>query len=293
MCENIAFNDSFVQRQNLKYNVIKNVFSDFIEIIHFKNDKNLITGNFDFETGEYLIKDIDRSRKFELLENGVLSPLTDSYKIENLQHTLKSSRKRALDNLFGYALCNEWSYFVTLTFSPKIVDRENDEDIKYHWALFRQKLQYYFKNVKILGIPERHPTSGKLHFHCLVGSCDLERFLTSAINPHTGKQIYSSGRVVYNLNLFTSGYSTLVKIDSDPLKVANYLSKYIVKDFGNIGYNKKNIYRTHNLNFKNKEYYYFNEKSKYDFEKLYSDFLTTYKETNDFVIYRYELPFKE
>lgn len=296
MADNIALDNSFVERQNLKYNTVVNTFNDFTEIIYFKNEKFLTTGNcdFDFNTGEVIPINLERdtSRKFEL-KNGVLVPLKDSYRIEQLEHTLKSSRKRALDNLFGYALCNEWSYFVTLTFSPLYVNREDDEDIKYHWSKFRQKLQYYFNDIKILGIPERHPTSGNLHFHCLVGNCVLDKFLTRAINPHTGKQIYSNGRVVYNLNLFDFGFSTLVKIDSNPLKVVNYLSKYIVKDFGNIGYNKKNIFRTHNLNFKNKEYFLLNRKNLKDFKELYVDFLETYKETNDFIIYRCVLPFKE
>lgn len=292
MSEIIGNDIEFKQRKVEKYNVVKNTFKDFIELVVYKEDKTLVSGNFDFETGECFVKEIDRSRKF-FEDNGVLKPLTDSQQIEKLQNTIKSSRKRALDNLFGYALCNKWKYFVTLTFSPTYVDRDNDDDVKYHYSLFRQKLQYYFKDVKILAIPERHPTSGKLHIHALVGNCDLDSYLSRAINPHTNKQIYSNGRVVYNLTLFDFGYSTLVKCDDNQLKVVNYLTKYIVKDFGNLGYNKKTFFRTHNLDFKNKEFYKFNEQSEIEFFKTYSDFLKVYKETDDCIIYRYELPFKE
>lgn len=292
MSEIIGKDIEFNQRKVEKYNVVKNTFKDFIELVFYKEEKTIVSGNFDFETGEYFVKEIDRSRKF-FEDNGVLKPLKDSQQIEKLQNTIKSSRKRALDNLFGYALCNEWQYFVTLTFNPTYVDRDNDEDCKYHYSLFRQKLQYYFKDVKILAIPERHPTSGKLHIHALVGNCDLDSYLFRAINPHTNKQIYSNGRVVYNLTLFDFGYSTLVKCDKNQLKVVNYLTKYIVKDFGNLGYNKKTFFRTHNLDFKNKEFYLYNPKKKKDFLNLYSDFIQVYKETDDCIIYRYELPFKE
>lgn len=296
MAENIVNDSGFVERQNLKYNTVINTFSEFTEIVIYNDDKFLNYGNCDInnETGEIIPLDFskDTSRKFEL-KNGILTPKYNSYTIDKLQHTLKSSRKRALDNIFGYALCNEWQYFITLTFNPSIVDREDDNDIIYHWTLFRQKLQYYYAEVKILAIPERHPTSGKLHLHCLVGNCNLDKYLSRAINSHTNKQIYSNGRVVFNLELFDFGFSTVVKIDSNPLKVANYLSKYVVKDFGNIGYNKKAFYNTRNLNFKNKEYAYMGFKSFMDFKNLYNDFLEIYKTTKDFTVYRLKLPFKE
>ena len=280
------------------YNLITNDFGNYIEIVYYKKPFFAETGNFkgiDELTGELLLKgcNIDRGRKFEVSENGILK-LKKGKKcmMSNINHTIKNSRKRALDNIYGYVLANNWKYFVTLTFSPNFVNRTIDEEIKEFYGKFKRTLQNKFEHVKILAIPERHPKSGCLHFHCLFGACDLSEYLTPAINPKTNKQIISHGRNVYNLNLFKFGFSTLVKVDSDPLKVANYLTKYITKDFGNIGYNKKAFYRTYNLDFKEKQLFYYDENNVFQKDKiskmLNSSFCAKYKETDKLVVYRYK-----
>ena len=269
------------------YNTIINDYPDFREVIFYKDSFKVFRGSdlsIDINTGEVFKKEIDRTRKFKQI-NGVLVPTTSSATIDKLSNTIKQSRKRALDNLFGFALSNDWQYFLTLTFSPEFVDRDNEEDIKYTYSKFRQTLQYYNADVKILAIPERHPTSGQLHFHCLIGNICLNDFLTKAINPHTNKPIKSNGRQVYNLNLFKFGFSTLVKIgtgEDNRIKVVNYLSKYIVKDFGNIGYNKKTYFHTTNLNFKNKQFFMLDEND-YSFEFMQD---CKYKENEKMIVYR-------
>ena len=110
----------------------------------------------------------------------------------------------------------------------------------------------------------------------------MEPYLIRAINPHTDKPIYSNGRAVYNLKLFKFGFSTVVKCDDNKLKVVNYLCKYIIKDFGNIGYNKKTYYHTRNLNYKTKQFFLMQD------EKYFSDYLVDYKyrETEKLIVYR-------
>lgn len=297
MSDFIELSYNLVPYQTLQYNIVKNTFNDFIEICYYKEPFSVTTGNFggvDEVTGEVFLKGLnaDRSRKFKE-ENGVLIPIKDSPKIFRVQNTIKNSRKRALDNLFGYVLSNDWDYFITLTFDPAKVDRDNEEEIKYSWSKFRQTLQYYNKEVKIIAIPERHPRSGKLHLHCLVGDIDLNSYLTRAINPHTNKPIFSKGRAVYNLNLFHFGFSTCVKTDRNNIKIANYLTKYVIKDFGTIGYNKKSYYNTHNLSFKNKEYTYLDDKQYIEFcnSTINTSLCSVYKETDKMIVYRMELPF--
>lgn len=280
------------------YNIVVNEFDGFTELVYYKKPFFAETGNFkgiDEVTGELILKNqnIDRSRKFEKTEEGFLK-LKEGKKtsMSNIAHTIKESRKRALDNIFAYALCNEWKYFLTLTFSPEFVNREIDQEVINTWKKFKRQLQNKFKDVTILAIPERHPTSNALHLHCLIGNCDLKPYCTKAINKKTNKPIVSNGRQVYNLNLFTFGFSTLVNIDSNPLKVANYLTKYVIKDFGNIGYNKKSHFRTRNLKYKNKKFYFCNET---DFmqtnliTKIINNPLTIkYKETDKLTVYRFE-----
>jgi hypothetical protein len=275
------------------YNVCYNNFLDLEEIIIYKEMKILTTGNYDYidnSTGEIvgLNLNIDRSRKW-VEDSGILKPIKDSATIDNLTRSLKCSKKRSLDNIFGYALSNKFDYFITLTFSPEFVDRDNNEDIKYHWKLFRQKLQYLFNDVKILAIPEKHPTSGKLHLHCLVGNCNLKQWLVKAYNPHTGKPLKSKGKQVYNLELFDFGFSTVVCLDNNSLRVANYLSKYVVKDFGTLGYNSKSYYNTYNLDFKDKKLSFFGTKELTEFYNNNKEFV--YKETKDFIVYRKRVEF--
>lgn len=277
-------------------NLVLNQFNDFVELVFYKKPFIVETGNFrgiDETTGELILKNqnVDKTRKFEIDDDGILK-LKNGKKvlIDDIQKTIKSSRNRALDNIFGYTLTNDWQYFVTLTFSPDFVNRSDDEEVKNFYVKFRRELQQQFQDIKILAIPERHPTSNAIHFHCLFGNCDLTKYITKAINPKNNKPILSKGRQVYNLKFFKYGFSTLVKMTGDSLKVANYLTKYIVKDFGNIGYNKKSFYHTQNLNFKTKELYFSSDmvlcSKKSDVQKMLLN-SEVYKETEKMIVYRY------
>lgn len=273
------------------YNVIKNDFKDFTEIVFYKTPFLVSSGNLegiDEETGECIIKNsnVDKSRKFELI-NGVAVQKCSSIDIHKMQHTIKSSRKRSLDNLFGYVLSNNWKYWVTITFSPKFINRDIDEEIKEKYNLFREKLKYYFPNAIYVAVPERHE-KGSLHFHILIGDCDLSKYMKKAKNKKTNELMIVYGRQVYNLSLFDWGYSTIVECDENNLNIANYMAKYMIKDFGNIGYNKKSFYHSKNLIFKNKELMLYTNK---DF--LSDNYLTRsmtelnlYKETDKIIVYR-------
>lgn len=269
-------------------NTIINKNLDFSEVIFYKDDFNYFMGSnvfVDMDTGEIIKDDIDRSRK--LIQKGnVLTPLSDIVTIENIQKTIYSSCKRAKDNYYGYAYNNRWNYFLTLTFDPKKYDT-SDENLKYLWQKFRQKLQYLDPNVKILCVPERHK-KGTLHFHCLLGDIDLKDYLKPAINRKTGKQIKSRKykSLMYNIRLWKYGFSMVAQIDNDKTSqqvVANYLIKYIGKETS-IGYNQKKYYRTNNLDFKNKEVNHFTKDQKQ--ELINSLFAVNVKETDKFIVYR-------
>ena len=182
------------------YNCIKNDFLDFTEIVLYKTPFLVTIGNLegiDEETGELLIRgsNIDKSRKFEKLDN-ILIQKSDSVSINKIQYTIKESRKRSIDNLMGYVLSNRWRYWLTLTFSPKYVNREIDEDIKEKYRDFRRVLQYHCPNATYIAVPERHPKSGCLHFHILIGNCDLSKFMKKARNPKNGELLKSFGNQI-------------------------------------------------------------------------------------------------
>lgn len=280
-------------RAPVKGNTIINKFSEFTEIIIYKQPFDYFVGSdvsLDLETGEIMKRKVHRTRRFVKDENGVLCPVRDNEKIEDIQRSIFNSFKRAKDNIYGYALCNKWRYFVTFTFDPKKVNRNDDEELKYCWKKFRRRLQYINKDVKILCCPERHET-GELHLHALVGNIDLMPYITPAVNPHNDKFISRYGKQVFNLKLWEFGFTTLVELERDynEFRVASYLIKYITKD-GNVGYNKKKYYRTYNLDFKSKEIFLLGWVEQCE---LVGE-VKPYKSSDRFTVYRiYNAPVKQ
>ncbi len=230
-------------RKWAKANTVINTFPDgSIEFIRYKKGFDYL-----YEAGN--LPSADRVRK--MIKEGSYWIPVDGYDIASLQESIKNSNKRSLDTMYGYVLSNDWEYFVTLTFSPDKVNRFDDNAVKELWSKFQRACKRSNPNCKILAIPERHPTSGALHFHALMSDIDLK--LTPAINKE-GKPVYSAfGDIVFNVNAWDFGFSTATVLpkDSNRKRVANYLVKYITKD-GNIGYNAKRYYHTRNLDFKNK-----------------------------------------
>lgn len=253
-------------------NVVINHFKDFTEVLYYHDEFVVLT--------DAVTSNVDRTRKFVYDENGVLNAIDDSVKISDLKRSIENSRTRSLDNLYGYVLSNEWNYFVTLTFSPKKIDTLNRDDVLYVWQKFRQKMQRYEKNIKLIVVIEFQKKGG-IHFHGFAGNCDLDEKLKSATNnreflkDNQGNYILKNGKKVKNPqyrellytkfgdqifnfkdDYFEWGYTTLVKMrpGSNNLQLANYLTKYMTKDNNSVAYNKKTYMRTYNLDFKNKYY---------------------------------------
>ena len=241
-------------KQIKKVNTIINRFKDFTEVILYKKHFDVMYGSDDYElvdttTGEILIK---RQRNF-IEQNGVLIPQHDGATLEALEKSLTNSHRRSKDMFLGFAYSNSWDYWCTYTVSVK-EHAHTDEDTKYYWKLFREKLQYYFPNIEILAVPERHKRNKNIHFHALIGGVNIDRKLIGAIHPRTGEPLLDKGRRVYNLPLWDKGFTRIIKLPKDHTNqamVTNYIAKYMTK-FGEVGYNKKQYYRTQNLDFKHK-----------------------------------------
>ena len=268
-------------------NTVINRFEDFDEICFYKS-------NFRVNTGQIVSDDVDRTRKWLKSENGVLIPKDDSAKIEKLQKCLFDSRKRALDTLFGYVLCNKWDYFVTVTFKHGKHNKLSDEAVKYQWQKFRQQLQYKYSDIKILLVPEDTPTGNHgMHFHGFIGNADIGEYLCPARNndktsKNYGDFLYTKyGDPIFNFmkKLTNVGFTTVVKLkDNNRLKLVNYMTKYMHKNSSNFEYNENSYLHTYNLNFKDKELANFTDKEK---AELVTNLLAVpYKETDKMVVYR-------
>lgn len=139
------------------------------------------------------------------------------------------SIRRAKKSIYDYMLSNfDLDSFVTLTFDKEKIDR-------YDYKAIIKKLNQWLdnlvrrKNLKYVLVPEYHK-DGAVHFHGFMNSEAL------TLND-SGKK--SNNKIVYNINNFAFGFSTLVKIGSafdERLKVSGYIGKYITKSIeGTIG----------------------------------------------------------
>jgi hypothetical protein len=267
-----------------KANTIVNDFTDFIEIIKYKDEFDYVLDRTEKaynEQGEKLLKSAHPRNFFT--QNGIILPKA-FIDWEKVEHSKNVSLHRSKDNFYAYVLCNKWKYFVTLTFNPKRIDRHNDKHIKQAYKVFRQQLQRINKNVKIIVVPEPH-NDGALHFHGFIGDIDLSNYLGIMIDKNGKKCKSKSGEQLYELSLFKYGYNTVAVLpeDCNRTKIANYCISYVTKT-ERIGYNKKAYYRTTNLDYKNKVISYFTDR---ELEKLTNDlFVTKYKENDKMIVYR-------
>lgn len=122
-------------------------------------------------------------------------------------------------------LCNNFEYFCTFTFDPKKVDRFNFGACYHKMSVW---IHHQADNSARLGkkftylvIPEQHK-SGAWHFHALISQY-------SGTMKRSGHKS-STGRDVYNITSFRSGFTTAVPIDNSDA-VSEYVTKYITKDF--------------------------------------------------------------
>lgn len=265
-------------REYAMKNVVINVYPDSnkIEVLRYKKPfRHLVEAeNLD---------PVDRQRLLEKNVKGEYEPVSDDFTIQALQRSIRSASKRSKDNFYGYAQANDWEYFVTLTFSPEVVDRSDDAAVIHLWSEFQRWCKRKSPDCKMLMIPERHE-KGEIHFHGLMS--DIALTLTPATNAKTGEPLYSrTGFPLFNIKDWTNGFSTLAIIPKEDnyRRVVNYMEKYISKD-GNIGYNQKRFFRTRNLLFKNKSILLYDDCEFEDFIKSLG--LEEVKDSDRMTVYR-------
>lgn len=272
--------------EHLKMNTTINFYPEFTEIIRYKKCKPLNRG---LHFGK-----VNRARKWEYNARGVLRAKNDEQTLKSLKQSLEHSRKRTIDNIYAYALCNDFSYWVTLTVESA---REvGDIFCKKALQTFFKKLRRLDDDVRFIFIVEKHKKGG-LHFHGLIGGVNLLPYLVQGIDKkkfkyetdeETGERIYEydehgqlipnphflqpmtdkyklpNGRYkkipIYNFidTFYSFGWSTIVEIqpDSPKLQIVNYLSKYMKKETCQLDYNQRAYFKSSNLVYKSKETLY-------------------------------------
>lgn len=142
---------------------------------------------------------------------------------ENAWRSARRSKKAVRD----YIACNDFTHFVTLTYrGEQSTDDDKRMAILSNWLKYMKKKHGKFNYVIV---PERHE-NGALHFH---GVIDLKEFeLSKGINPENGRFVIRRGQQIYNIESWVKnngwGHAEIIR---DQMKLANYMTKYIVKDF--------------------------------------------------------------
>lgn len=144
-------------------------------------------------------------------------------KNSDLIRSSNESYRRTKQAIYSHARANSWQWFVTYTFDPEKVD-STDYDKAYksisnHLKNIRKR---YCPDMKYIVVPELHSDGLKYHFHALMSNVDALTF--------TDSKKRSKGKIIYNIDNYTMGWSTAIKIgDGESARTANYISKYITK----------------------------------------------------------------
>lgn len=139
--------------------------------------------------------------------------------------SLDESQRRAKIAVQDIALCNRFTHMFTWTLSPDLIDR-------YDRKLVYKKVRAFLSNAtqrkgfRYVCIPELH-NDGAIHFHGLCSLGDVE--ITQSIRKNGTMRRDHAGRLVYNMDAWSWGFSTCVELDEHYEKAVNYVCKYITK----------------------------------------------------------------
>lgn len=170
---------------------------------------------------------------FTGLEERVPKEFDEQEYLQKKERSLRSSMARTVNSVYHLARSNEWEWFVTLTFNPQLVD-------SFDYAACVKKLSVWLMNSRkicpdmgYLVVPEKHPTSGRFHFHGLFKDCDDLGFVDSG-------HVDSSGSRIYNVGSYRLGFTTATLIH-DQARVTKYIAKYISKDVCEVAFREEEI----------------------------------------------------
>lgn len=146
--------------------------------------------------------------------------LSDEEQEKRTRSQIHAIRRR----IKGYALTNDFEWFVTLTLDPQKVNSFNYDVSKTVLLKWCRSIRDKYGKFNYLLIPELHK-SGAIHFHGLLGKIPNENFV-QAVNPKTNIPVVRNGRQVYNLTDWKHGFSDCEKLENSE-KASSYITKYI------------------------------------------------------------------
>lgn len=181
---------------------------------------------FRFEVGSRQRKDLryyDNSDYSKALEEKYLASRDNDFDFDSYsKEKAKDFMVKTKENIYDIANCNDWNYFITLTFSSEKCDRYSfEETSKKVRKFFNNYKNRYDKELKYLLVHECHKDNA-YHYHGLLYLSDDSYMVDSTKRDN-------KDRVIYNFQKWKNGFSTATKID-DLDACRNYILKYIEKD---------------------------------------------------------------
>lgn len=160
-----------------KYELYKKTteYSDYTKCVYYNVKQNVSEKKFKpvtFETGERVRQNV---------ETGEYS----YYTLADRQNSVRQSIRRTQDQVFALCDCNDFEWFVTLTFDSEKIDRTDPEKTVACYEKWIMSLQHKCPDMKYLTVPELHQYSygGKcLHFHILMKDIPIK--LLGLTNSH-------------------------------------------------------------------------------------------------------------
>ncbi len=147
-----------------------------------------------------------------------LPPDTKRGEESNTCSNTNRAMRRARAAVREIALCNPFSYFVTLTLDKEKIDR-------YDMSVITRRLNNWLSNrvrrngLAYVLVPERHK-DGAIHFH---------GFFNNALKVVESGHHDKNGHVIYNLPAWDLGFTTAIELYGDYHSAVGYVCKYIGK----------------------------------------------------------------
>lgn len=168
-----------------------------------------------------------------------------------IEHSIKSSVNRTINQIYMISRANKWEYFVTLTINPKKLDNTDFNLISEKLNIWTNNLKKrYAPELKYIIVPELHKDKSKWHFHGLFANIG-KMPLTFSGKVCVGKFVYDYVKKpfatkIYNIPLWKYGFSTATVI-RDSSKASSYITKYITKDLSHILQNQHRYLASQNV----------------------------------------------
>lgn len=226
--------------------VQQKTFPDGSQKIILKNNIQYLRVNQNNNIKTELTKLSNKLKKEQILqEYNKLNRLDLSEREQNRLHKLELElNKRNLDDrrrsvqrcrteLYDILRCNDFDFFVTVTFDPEQIDRLSDKAVRTYWTRWCFNFHRKFPSAVYVAVPEYHKKGG-LHFHVLIGGVKFEDLQpVHAFDKKKNKWLYVTkgvckGDKIYNILTWSVGWSTMTVLrNKDAAK--HYVCKYITK----------------------------------------------------------------